>query len=240
MKILVLMPTYNEIETLEASVANLFQHNPEVDLMIIDDNSPDGTGALANRIAQENSRVSVLHRTGKEGLGRAYIAGFREGLARGYQLFVQMDADGSHRPQDLPAMLEASVRCELVIGSRWIIGGAVSNWPWYRQGISQFGNWYAGLMLGLNIRDVTAGYRVYHSNLIEKLALDEIQAQGYGFQVEMTMRSVDLGASACEVPILFVERENGRSKMTLEIVLEAFLLATKWGIIRLFRRSSGH
>ena len=146
-----------------------------------------------------------------------------------------MDADGSHRSQDLPALIEAAHHCDLAIGSRWVIGGAVSNWPWYRQGISQFGNWYAGLMLGLGIKDVTAGFRVYRSSLIARLDLDRIQAQGYGFQVEMTLRSAKQGAQICEVPILFVERENGRSKMTFEIIVEAFLLATKWGIARLFR-----
>jgi dolichol-phosphate mannosyltransferase len=236
MKTLVMMPTYNEIETLEASIARLFEFNRDVDLLVIDDNSPDGTGALANRLAESDERIHVLHRSGKAGLGKAYLAGYDYGIRHGFDLLVQMDADGSHRPQDLPAMLEASQNYDLVIGSRWIIGGAVSNWPWYRQGISQFGNWYAGVMLGLGIRDVTAGYRVYKSTLIAKLNLSKMQAQGYGFQVEMTLRSSQVKAKICEVPILFVERENGRSKMTMEIVIEAFLLATKWGIVRLFRR----
>lgn len=236
MKTLVMMPTFNEIETLEASTQRLFEFNPGVDLLIIDDNSPDGTGALANRLASENPRIQVLHRSGKSGLGKAYLAGFEYGLRNDYQLLVQMDADGSHRSQDLPALIEAAHRCDLALGSRWVIGGAVSNWPWYRQGISQFGNWYAGLMLGLGIKDVTAGFRVYRSSLIAKIDLDRIQAQGYGFQVEMTLRAAKQGAQICEVPILFVERENGRSKMTFEIIVEAFLLATKWGIARLFRR----
>ena len=236
MKTLVMMPTFNEIETLEASTQRLFEFNPGVDLLIIDDNSPDGTGALANRLASENPRIQVLHRSGKAGLGKAYLAGFEYGLKNDYQLLVQMDADGSHRSQDLPALIEAASHFDLAIGSRWVIGGAVSNWPWYRQGISQFGNWYAGLMLGLGIKDVTAGFRVYRSSLIGKIDLDRIQAQGYGFQVEMTLRAAKQGAQICEVPILFVERENGRSKMTFEIIFEAFLLATKWGIARLFRR----
>ena len=236
MKTLVMMPTYNEIETLEASTQRLFEFNQGVDLLIIDDNSPDGTGALANRLASQNPRIQVLHRIGKSGLGKAYLAGFEYGLRHGYELLIQMDADGSHRSQDLPALIEAANQCDLAIGSRWVIGGAVSNWPWYRQGISQFGNWYAGLMLGLGIKDVTAGFRAYRSSLIAKLDLGRIQAQGYGFQVEMTLRSAKQGAQICEVPILFVERENGRSKMTFEIIIEAFLLATKWGIARLFRR----
>ena len=236
MKTLVMMPTYNEIETLEASTQRLFEFNQGVDLLIIDDNSPDGTGALANRLASQNPRIQVLHRIGKSGLGKAYLAGFEYGLRHGYELLIQMDADGSHRSQDLPALIEAANQCDLAIGSRWVIGGAVSNWPWYRQGISQFGNWYAGLMLGLGIKDVTAGFRAYRSSLIAKLDLGRIQAQGYGFQVEMTLRSAKQGAQICEVPILFVERENGRSKMTFQIIIEAFLLATKWGIARLFRR----
>jgi glycosyltransferase involved in cell wall biosynthesis len=236
MKTLVMMPTYNEIETLEASTQRLFEFNQGVDLLIIDDNSPDGTGALANRLASQNPRIQVLHRSGKAGLGKAYLAGFEYGLRHGYELLIQMDADGSHRSQDLPALIEAANTCDLAIGSRWVIGGAVSNWPWYRQGISQFGNWYAGLMLGLGIKDVTAGFRAYRSSLIAKLELGRIQAQGYGFQVEMTLRSAKQGAQICEVPILFVERENGRSKMTFQIIIEAFLLATKWGIARLFRR----
>jgi glycosyltransferase involved in cell wall biosynthesis len=236
MKTLVMMPTYNEIETLEASTQRLFEFNQGVDLLIIDDNSPDGTGALANRLASQNPRIQVLHRSGKAGLGKAYLAGFEYGLRHGYELLIQMDADGSHRSQDLPALIEAANMCDLAIGSRWVIGGAVSNWPWYRQGISQFGNWYAGLMLGLGIKDVTAGFRAYRSSLIANLDLGRIQAQGYGFQVEMTLRSAKQGAQICEVPILFVERENGRSKMTFQIIIEAFLLATKWGIARLFRR----
>ena len=236
MKTLVMMPTYNEIETLEASTQRLFEFNQGVDLLIIDDNSPDGTGALANRLASQNPRIQVLHRSGKAGLGKAYLAGFEYGLRHGYELLIQMDADGSHRSQDLPALIEAANTCDLAIGSRWVIGGAVSNWPWYRQGISQFGNWYAGLMLGLGIKDVTAGFRAYRSSLIANLDLGRIQAQGYGFQVEMTLRSAKQGAQICEVPILFVERENGRSKMTFQIIIEAFLLATKWGIARLFRR----
>ncbi|MEY3966690.1 MAG: hypothetical protein RLZ96_216 [Actinomycetota bacterium] len=236
MKTLVMMPTYNEIETLEASVVNLLEHNPGLEVVVIDDNSPDGTGELAAQLAGGDKRIHVLQRSGKEGLGKAYLAGYEFGLASGFDYLVQMDADGSHRPQDLPAMLSAAKNFDLVIGSRWIIGGAVSNWPWYRQGISQFGNWYAGAMLDLGVADLTAGFRVYSANLIRRMDLREIQAQGYGFQVEMTVKSAAAGAKICEVPILFVERQNGSSKMTLRIVVEAFLLATKWGIQRITRR----
>lgn len=235
-KTLVLMPTFNEISTLESSVKHLISTNPDLDVLVIDDNSPDGTGYLADQLAKNNGRVNVLHRSAKSGLGRAYIAGFRWGTARGYELLVQMDADGSHRPEDLPALLAKALEAELVIGSRWIRGGEVKNWPKYRQLISKFGNWYAAKALNSKLKDMTAGYRVYQADLIRRLNLDSIEAQGYGFQVEMTYQSQKLGAKVVEIPIQFIERENGVSKMTLDIVVEAFLLCTKWGILRLIRR----
>jgi glycosyltransferase involved in cell wall biosynthesis len=235
-KTLVLMPTFNEISTLESSVRHLISTNPDLDVLVIDDNSPDGTGYLADQLAKNNGRVNVLHRSAKSGLGRAYIAGFRWGTARGYELLVQMDADGSHRPEDLPALLAKALEAELVIGSRWIRSGEVKNWPKYRQLISKFGNWYAAKALNSKLKDMTAGYRVYQADLIRRLNLDSIEAQGYGFQVEMTYQTQKLGAKVVEIPIQFIERENGVSKMTLDIVVEAFLLCTKWGILRLIRR----
>jgi glycosyltransferase involved in cell wall biosynthesis len=235
-KTLVMMPTYNEIETLERSVAELFKYNPAVQLLIIDDNSPDGTGELANKLSQNSQNTQVLHRTGKQGLGKAYLAGISWGLERGFELLVQMDADGSHRAQDLPKLLAKADLDGLVIGSRWMPGGAVHNWPWFRKAISRFGNFYAAKMLGSTIGDLTAGFRVYGRNLLQRLPLDDVAAQGYGFQVEMTKNVLAVDSRVIEVPIEFVERENGSSKMTLAIVLEAFILATKWGIERLFRR----
>lgn len=236
MKTLVMMPTYNEIETLEKSVSDLFIHNPTVELLVIDDNSPDGTGALAERLAASLTAMHVLHRGGKEGLGKAYLAGISWGIANGFEFLVQMDADGSHRAQDLPKLLESAGLDQLVIGSRWVPGGAVRNWPWYRMLISRFGNFYAAIMLGSNLGDLTAGFRVYGKELLLKLPLESVAAQGYGFQVEMTKNVLAIGSKVIEVPIEFVERENGVSKMTLAIVLEAFVLATKWGITRLTRR----
>jgi dolichol-phosphate mannosyltransferase len=236
MKTLVMMPTYNEIETLERSVSELFRHNPDVDLLIIDDNSPDGTGALAQSLADSEPRAHVLHRGGKEGLGRAYLAGMTWGLALGYELFVQMDADGSHRAQDLPKLLKMAKSDGLVIGSRWITGGAVRNWPWYRMMISRGGNLYAAAMLGSKLGDLTAGFRVYGRSLLLELPLSDVAAHGYGFQVEMTKNVLEFRRPVIEVPIEFVERENGTSKMTMAIVVEALLLATKWGIARLIRR----
>jgi glycosyltransferase involved in cell wall biosynthesis len=236
MKTLVMMPTYNEIETLDKSVADLFRHNPNVALLVIDDNSPDGTGALADSLVASLTAMHVLHRGGKEGLGKAYLAGISWGIANGFEFLVQMDADGSHRAEDLPKLLERAGLDQLVIGSRWVPGGAVRNWPWYRILISRFGNFYAARMLGSNLGDLTAGFRVYGKELLLKLPLESVAAQGYGFQVEMTKNVLAIGSKVTEVPIEFVERENGVSKMTLAIVLEAFVLATKWGITRLTRR----
>ena len=236
MKILVMMPTYNEIQTLERSVVDLFRHNPAVELLVIDDNSPDGTGALADKLAASLPAMQVLHRKDKAGLGRAYLAGISWGIANGFEFLVQMDADGSHRAQDLPKLLEHAGLEDLVIGSRWVPGGAVRNWPWYRMLISRFGNFYAARMLGSNLGDLTAGFRVDGKELLRKLPLESVAAQGYGFQVEMTKNVLAIGSKVIEVPIEFVERENGVSKMTLAIVLEAFVLATKWGITRQIRR----
>ncbi len=231
-----MMPTFNEIETLERSVSELFKHNPDVELLIIDDNSPDGTGQLADRISSERPNTKVLHRAGKQGLGKAYLAGMAWGLGNGFDLLVQMDADGSHRAEDLPGLISKAGTDTLVIGSRWIPGGTVHNWPWFRKAISRFGNFYAAKMLGSNLGDLTAGFRVYGRELLGELPLRDVAAQGYGFQVEMTKNVLAIRKPIIEVPIQFVERENGASKMTLAIVLEAFVLASKWGLQRLSRR----
>lgn len=235
MSVLVLMPTYNEIETLQHSVEQVLANNPEVHILIIDDNSPDGTGALADRISSQNQCVSVLHRKKKLGLGLAYVEGFGWGLERDYDHFVEMDADGSHRPEDLVKLIAESVEKDLVIGSRWIPGGEVANWSALRQLISRFGNSYAAFMLRSQVNDMTSGFRIYSRELLQKLPLKTMQAHGYGFQVEMTHRSELLGANIVEVPIKFVEREGGRSKMTLAIVLEAFILCTRWGVFGIRR-----
>jgi dolichol-phosphate mannosyltransferase len=228
------MPTFNEREVIHASVAKLFESQPEVDLIIIDDSSPDGTGELADKIASQDDRVSVIHRSQKDGLGRAYAAGFAIALARGYERIVQMDADGSHQASDLEKLLE--LEADLVIGSRWVPGGEVQNWPAYRQWISRAGNAYARFAIASSLRDVTAGYRVYSAELLGKLPLTKIQAHGYGFQVEMTKLAMANGARITEVPITFIEREGGRSKMTTGIIFEAFALCTKWLLVRLVRR----
>ncbi len=233
-KHLVIIPTYNEIENLPIIVGRLFENNSNVDLLIVDDNSPDGTGQLADEIASKDKRVTVLHRTEKNGLGRAYLAGFKRAFERGYEFVIEMDADGSHRPEDLPKLI--AQEADLVIGSRWTKGGKTENWPLSRKLISRTGNLYVRIMLGAKIKDATAGFRVYRSSLLQKIDLDSIASQGYSFQVEMTWASLRAGATVREVPIVFVERVIGASKMTTAIVVEALWLVTKLGFARVFKR----
>jgi glycosyltransferase involved in cell wall biosynthesis len=234
-KYLVIMPTYNEIDNLRISVEELFKHNLDVDLLIVDDNSPDGTGALADQISAQLPNVTVLHRQTKNGLGPAYLAGFDYAFEKGYEYVIEMDADGSHRAIDLPKLISQSTAADLVIGSRWCEGGAVLNWPAHRKAISKIGNWYTGIMLDSNIRDMTAGFRIYKTSLLKKLDLKTVSSHGYSFQVEMAWRSLAANAVTVESPITFVEREQGVSKMTASIVVEALWLVTKWGILRLLR-----
>jgi dolichol-phosphate mannosyltransferase len=236
MKTLVIMPTYNESMNIEHSVSDLFAHNPGVSLLIVDDGSPDGTGAMADHLAASDERISVMHRTEKAGLAGAYKAGFAWGIERGYDYLVEMDADGSHRAQDLPSLLAAAPNSELVIGSRWIKGGKVENWPWHRLMLSRWGNTYAQFMLDSSIRDMTAGFRVYKTSLLNRLNLNDLSARGYSFQVEMTRKSEEANAKVVEVPITFIEREHGVSKMSQSIVIEAMLLVTKLGLKRIFGR----
>lgn len=232
MNTLVLMPTYNELGVLESSVEAVLSQRLDVEILIIDDNSPDGTGRLADDLSRKHQQVSVLHRSQKQGLGKAYIAGFDWAIKRSFEFVVQMDADGSHRPSDLEKLTRQAKLNRLVIGSRWVPGGEVENWPWYRQLISKSGNFYARKLLDSSIRDMTAGFRCYPTSLLESLPLEKVQAQGYGFQIEMTLLCQDRGVQILEVPIRFVERTKGKSKMSYRIVLEAFWLCTKWGIRR--------
>lgn len=229
---LVIMPTYNEKENLAHSIAELFKHNPSVDLLVVDDASPDGTGQLADQIAQTNKQISVLHRSSKKGLGPAYLAGFDYGLRHGYKFLVEMDADGSHRAVDLQRLITVSESADLVIGSRWVSGGSVVNWPMLRKLISKLGNLYTRLLLRSYVRDMTAGFRIYRSEFLQKLDLTNVASHGYSFQVEMAWRSIQAKARIIEVPITFIEREQGVSKMTGAIVAEALWLVTKWGISR--------
>jgi glycosyltransferase involved in cell wall biosynthesis len=226
------MPTYKEAETLEKTVSDLLVAARDIDLLIIDDNSPDGTGAIADRLASSNPRITVLHRPKKLGLGDAYIEGFKKSLAKDYTHLIEMDADGSHRAEDLIKLLSAAPAMDLVIGSRWMAGGEVANWSKLRQLISKGGNRYASWVLGSRVRDVTSGFRIYSAQLLNKLPLTKMQSHGYAFQVEMTHQSELLDAKILEVPIRFVERVGGVSKMSFWIVVEAFVLCTLWGLRR--------
>ncbi|KAE8764030.1 polyprenol monophosphomannose synthase [Georgenia thermotolerans] len=233
MKTLVIIPTYEERDALPRTLARTRAAAPEADVLVVDDNSPDGTGELADAAAAADPGVHVLHRAGKEGLGRAYVAGFAWALERGYDLVVEMDADGSHPPEQLPLLLERaqlSDAPDLVLGSRWVPGGAVVNWPGRREALSRGGNLYVRLALGVPVHDATGGYRVYRAATLRRLPLAEIQSQGYCFQVDMTWRVHRAGGHIVEMPITFVERAEGRSKMSRQIVLEALWRTTAWGL----------
>lgn len=233
-ELLVIVPTYNEIESLAGVVARIRAAVPDAHVLIVDDASPDGTGDLAESLA--DGSVFTLHREGKDGLGRAYLAGFDRAIERGYTYVAEIDADGSHDPAELPAMLAlARQRADLVIGSRWVPGGAVRNWPWIRQAISRAGNFYSRVMLRSRIHDITAGYRVFRVPALQSLELAGVSSQGYCFQVEMAWRLERSGATIVEHPITFVEREQGRSKMHLGIVVEALTRVTVWGLTAPFR-----
>ena len=234
---LVIMPTYNERLNISRSIEELFKFNPDVHLLVVDDNSPDGTAELVlESLSRFKDRLFLLQRPSKAGLGPAYLAGFEWAFERGYTRVVEMDADGSHRAEDLPILL-AQTDFDLVIGSRWILGGKVINWPLARKIVSRTGNLYARLLLKTDIRDMTAGFRVYKVDLLKRLPLNQIASHGYSFQVEMTFRSLELRASVKEVAITFVEREHGVSKMNTAIVLEALWLVTRWGVARLLGKN---
>jgi dolichol-phosphate mannosyltransferase len=226
----VVVPTYNERENLERVVARLFESVPDAHLLVVDDDSPDGTGKVADELAASDSRVHVLHRGGKAGLGAAYIAGFDWALARGYDVVVEMDADGSHPPEQLPRLLTALQQADLVLGSRYVPGGAVVNWPPSRELLSRGGNLYTRMLLGLGLRDATGGYRAYRRSVLEAIDYGRVASQGYCFQVDLARRVVRAGYRAVEVPITFVERERGESKMTGAIVREALLRTSRWGV----------
>ncbi|GAA3588961.1 polyprenol monophosphomannose synthase [Klugiella xanthotipulae] len=226
----VIIPTYNEIENLPLIVGRVRAATPEVDILVVDDNSPDGTGALADELAAEDHHIRVLHRQGKEGLGAAYKEAFVWALDQGYTRLVEMDADGSHAPEQLPDLLAAAYNADVVLGSRWIPGGGVVNWPLHRQLLSRGGSLYSRIMLGLPAKDVTGGYRVFSAHAIETIRLETVHSQGYGFQVDMLWHAHRVGLRIVEVPITFVERELGESKISGGIVVEAMLRVTGWGI----------
>ena len=230
--VLVVVPTYNEILNVESTVRRTRSAIPHGHVLVVDDASPDGTGKAADRLAAEDDRVHVLHRMQKQGLGAAYLAGFGWGLSRGYRVLVEMDADGSHRPEQLPDLLAALASADLVIGSRWVPGGRVANWPKRRELLSRGANTYVRAALRLGVRDATAGFRAFRRETLERIDLDGVQSQGYCFQIDLTRRAVAAGCRVVEVPIEFVEREHGVSKMSGEIVREALWRVTVWGAAR--------
>jgi len=235
-RVLVVIPTYNEADNIAPIVARVRAAAPDADVLVADDASPDGTGKLADELAAGDEHISVLHRRGKEGLGAAYLAGFAWGLERGYDVLVEMDADGSHPPEALPRLLQRLETADLVLGSRWVPGGRVVNWPRSREVLSRGGNLYVRVLLGLPLRDATGGYRAFRADTLRRLDLDRVQSQGYCFQVDLAARAVRAGFRVAEVPITFVERERGESKMSSAIVAEALARVTVWGLAALPRR----
>ena len=227
--VLVIIPTYNESESLPVVLERLRRAVPEAHVLVADDNSPDGTGALADALAARDDHVHVLHRAGKEGLGKAYLAVFAWGLERGYDVIVEMDADGSHRPEELPRLLAQIPHADVVLGSRWVPGGSVVNWPASRRVLSQGGSLYTRLALGIPTRDATGGYRAYRASALRALDLDNVESNGYCFQIDLLWRALQRGLVVREVPITFVEREAGTSKMSGRIVREALVNVARWG-----------
>ena len=244
LRTLVVIPTYNEIESLPRQIEGVRTHTPNVDILVADDSSPDGTGEWAAKQAKRDQHINVLHRTSKEGLGAAYLDAFAWGLKHDYDVIVEMDADGSHQASQLQSLLDRVGEQGLVIGSRWMKGGSVVNWPWHRELLSRGANLYVRIALGLKVKDSTAGFRAYTAQTLKALDLTEVATQGYGFQVDMTWRTKRAGVTIAEVPIEFVERTHGQSKMSGFIVREAFTSVAKWAIayrwgqfVGLFRRS---
>lgn len=229
-RVAVLIPTYNERENLPRIVSRVRSAVPEVDVVVLDDNSPDGTGEVADSLAATDAHVRVVHRAGKEGLGRAYLAGFALAMQEGYDAVVEMDADGSHQPEQLPALLAALDEADVVIGARWVRGGEVRNWPASRKVLSVGANVYTKVLLGMKVNDATAGYRAYRTSALQTMGLEGVESQGYCFQIDLTLRAVRAGLTVVEVPITFVEREVGTSKMGGNIVYEALTNVTRWGV----------
>jgi dolichol-phosphate mannosyltransferase len=235
-RVLVVLPTYNESENIDRVLRRIRGALPDATILVVDDGSPDGTAKLAESTGTEIGGVEVLRRNQKSGLGSAYRAGFRWGLDRQYEACIEMDADLSHDPDALPALVAPlSNGYELAVGSRYVPGGSIPNWAWHRRLVSRGGNVYAQALLGLGVNDSTSGFRAYSSSVLSRIDLDAIRADGYGFQIEMTYQAKRAGASIVEVPIRFVDRVEGESKMSTYIVVEAFGLVTWWGLLRAVR-----
>ena len=229
-KVLVIVPTYNERESLPVIMSGIRHAEPDVHILIADDNSPDGTGEVADGLSAQDHLVHVLHRTVKAGLGAAYLDAFSWAKSNGYDVVVEMDADGSHRPADLTKILDALTNNDVVLGSRWIKDGRVVNWAKSREVLSRGGNLYTRMWLGIPIHDATGGFRAYRMSALAVMNTDQVESQGYCFQVDMAWRAVKANLRVAEVPITFVERELGESKMDGSIVKEALWRVTQWGI----------
>ena len=238
---LVIIPTYNEIENLPLIVARVHKARPDVHVLVVDDGSPDGTGKLADELAlADPDRVHVMHRDAKDGLGAAYLAGFAWGLGRQYSVLVEMDADGSHAPEQLYRLLDAvDAGADVAIGSRYVEGGTVRNWPWRRLALSKTANTYSRVLLGVDIHDITAGYRAYRREVLEKIDLAAVDSVGYCFQIDLTWRAINNGFTVVEVPITFTERELGVSKMSGSNIREAMAQVARWGIGSRLDRARG-
>jgi dolichol-phosphate mannosyltransferase len=236
---LIVVPTYNEAANLPVLLERVHTANPDVDVLVVDDSSPDGTGDLADRLAAADPRIHVLHRAGTEGLGAAYLAGFAHALAAGYDVVGEMDADGSHQPEQLPLLRAALAEADLVIGSRWVAGGSIVNWPRSREWLSRVGNAYIRVLLGIRVHDVTAGYRLYRRHTLEAIGLHDVESYGYVFQADLTFRTLKAGLRVVEVPIEFVERERGESKMTADVARESLRRVTQWGLAERRRQWRG-
>jgi dolichol-phosphate mannosyltransferase len=228
-KVVVLIPTYNERENLPLIVSRVRAAVPEADVLVLDDSSPDGTGDVADRLVADDGQVHVLHRKSKAGLGAAYLAGFAWGLDKGYDVLVEMDADGSHQPEQLRTLLVALADADVVLGSRWVPGGSVVNWPLHRKALSLGGNIYTRVLLGMPIGDATGGFRAFRASALRNLDLHDVASQGYCFQVDLAWRATRRGLRVVEVPITFVERVIGDSKMSSDIVKESLASITRWG-----------
>ena len=229
---IVVIPTYNEAENIELILDRVRGSVPSLDVLVVDDRSPDGTGDIADKVAAHDKQIQVLHRTGKSGLGTAYLAGFAWALDRGYDVMIEMDADGSHLPEQLPRLLDAVTDADLVLGSRWVTGGRVVNWPKRREFLSRGANIYARLALGLPINDATGGFRAFRRETLEGIDLGSVRSQGYCFQVDLVRRAIERDFRVVEVPITFVERVYGESKMTGSIVREALWRVSQWSVQR--------
>jgi dolichol-phosphate mannosyltransferase len=234
--LVMVIPTYNEADNLPVILGRLHAALPDAHVLVVDDGSPDGTGEIAEAIAAQDARVRVVHRRTKEGLGAAYREGFEVALRAGYDAIGEMDADGSHQPEELPRLVAALERADVVIGSRWVPGGSIVNWPRRRELLSRAANTYARVLLGAEVRDLTAGFRLYRREALERIHLDRVSSHGYVFQTELAWRAIRSGLRVVEVPIEFVERVHGESKMDGAVAWESLTMITRWGVAERSRR----